>query len=207
MNPAKSRLIQLNPGCASAPANKTKPPGPLCCHPVASLLPVSLPLKRLTDNEVTDVATFGTAIRDAGLTRVRFPSPPPFFRLVAPQMQLPIAAPKVFASRPGRSVVHGPQQPVFKFYLGESQAGRNGGGDCRDKCGGTDCPSPSDGARPRWELRPIKVNQGESSQVRPFIFLMPLVHAFQDKCSTAVTLVRLCGRGRPRSRSAPVLGR
>ena len=69
-NPNESYQIQLNPGGGSAPANNTKPPGPLCCHPVASLLPVLLPLKRLPDNDVTDVATFGTAISDAGLTRV-----------------------------------------------------------------------------------------------------------------------------------------
>jgi hypothetical protein len=35
---------------------------PLCCHSVATLLPVLLPLKRLTYNDVTDVATFGSAI-------------------------------------------------------------------------------------------------------------------------------------------------
>ena len=35
---------------------------PLCCQSVASLLPVVLPLKLLIDNEVTDVATLGSAI-------------------------------------------------------------------------------------------------------------------------------------------------
>jgi hypothetical protein len=36
---------------------------PVCCH----LLPVVLPLKRLTDNDVTDVATLRSSISDAGL--------------------------------------------------------------------------------------------------------------------------------------------
>jgi hypothetical protein len=35
---------------------------PLCCQSVASLLPVVLPLKHLTDNDVADVATLWTAI-------------------------------------------------------------------------------------------------------------------------------------------------
>jgi hypothetical protein len=33
-----------------------------CCHPVATLLPVVLPLKRLIDNDVTDVATLRSSL-------------------------------------------------------------------------------------------------------------------------------------------------
>jgi hypothetical protein len=58
----ESCQIQLNPEGGSAPANKTKPPGSTCCHSVATLLPVLLPLKCLTYNDVADVATLWTAI-------------------------------------------------------------------------------------------------------------------------------------------------
>jgi hypothetical protein len=42
----------------SAPVNRSQLLGPKCCWSVAALLPVLLLLKCLTDNDVTDVATF-----------------------------------------------------------------------------------------------------------------------------------------------------
>jgi hypothetical protein len=212
MNPAKSRLIQLNPGCASAPANKTKPPGPLCCHPVASLLPVSLPLKRLTDNEVTDVATFGTAIRDAGLTRVRFPSPPPFFRLVAPQRRRGglLRAIRWRLAKMGIKVNQGqsrlikPNQPFIFLNATRSRLPRQKlhGRHARTSLRPGTAALPVR-ARPRalrYDFLPCRhPTQSTTTNGHPI--------TFSQSSALAVTLARLCGRGRPRSRSAPVLGR
>jgi hypothetical protein len=54
----------------------------MCCHSVAAPLPVLLPLKCLTENNVTDVSTLGSAISDAGRDEGAIPFTSSIFPLI-----------------------------------------------------------------------------------------------------------------------------
>jgi hypothetical protein len=133
----------------------------MCCHSVASLLPVLLPLKHLSDNDVTDVATCGTAISDAGCDEGAIP----FTRFI-----FPIVCPANATSHRGRAGSESMVRSNLFSILSRAKARRAEMAAETDRTNATGLPRAI-----RWRLAKmeIKANQGQSRLIKPnqpFIF-------------------------------------